>query len=375
MYMNGQTLRQAFRTLYTEKFSVQRVDYTAKLVGVMGSLLGVTVVGRVFDQVLYRDYRDEPIEQPLYIVACARSGTSLLHELLALDEDRFTHFKLYQTLFPAVSCYKAVQALARADAEHGEHLKDLIDRADETFFEKFQDVHPMGLGDAEEDEQLFMYTLLTPTVYLFFPWVRALPHLKRVDDMPPEVRARLVEWYRDCIKRHVYATGGHRTMLIKNVHLASRFQVTLEAFPDARFVHLVRHPYEAVASAASTFHMAWSPHSPELVKGSPEARDFAETYIELYRYLHEQCATLPDNQVITIPYPELVRDPTTAVERVYERFGYEMTDRYRAVLERTVSERKKHKSKHKYTLEQFGLTKDQVYSELKDVFETYGFER
>lgn len=375
MYMNPQTLRQAFRTLYTEPFSLRRVEYTAGLVGVMSSLIGSTALGRALDEVLYPEYRDTSIDAPLYVVACARSGTSLLHELLALDEARFTHFKLYQTLLPSVTAYKAVKTLANVDADHGDHLRGLIETLDHKLFNKFQDVHPMGLADAEEDEQLFVYTLLTPTVYLFFPWVRALPHLVRVDAMPKEVRDRLVEWYRGCIKRHVFATGGRRTMLIKNVHLASRFQVTLEAFPDARFVHLVRHPYEAVASAASTFHMAWGPHSPELGKDSPEARDFAETYIELYRYLHEQCSKLPDNQVITIPYLDLVRDPAGTVKRIYDRFGYEMSDAYRDTLLSAVRERKKHRSKHKYTLEQFGLTKDQVYSELKECFEAYGFER
>jgi hypothetical protein len=46
-----------------------------------------------------------------------------------------------------------------------------------------------------------------------------------------------------------------------------------------------------------------------------------------------------------------------------------------ATLRSEVEQQRKYKSEHTYSLEQFGLTREYVYSELSELFEYYGFPR
>jgi hypothetical protein len=52
-----------------------------------------------------------------------------------------------------------------------------------------------------------------------------------------------------------------------------------------------------------------------------------------------------------------------------------MSDEVRAKILAHCAAQRSYKSEHQYSLSQFGLTKDYVYAELKDLFDHYGFER
>jgi hypothetical protein len=77
---------------------------------------------------------------------------------------------------------------------------------------------------------------------------------------------------------------------------------------------------------------------------------------------------------LEIRYENLVANPQGTVESIYRGLGLEIGDEYRAVLAEETEKARQYKSKHTYTLEEYGLTKQMVYEELQEVFEEYGFE-
>jgi hypothetical protein len=83
----------------------------------LGLLLirGLGRLARFIDDLLWPEIGRQPIEQPVFLFANARSGTTLLHRLMSLDEDRFVYFKLYQSILWSVSVQRAVDTLDRAD--------------------------------------------------------------------------------------------------------------------------------------------------------------------------------------------------------------------------------------------------------------------
>ena len=53
-----------------------------------------------------------------------------------------------------------------------------------------------------------------------------------------------------------------------------RIKTLQRTFPDARFIHLVRHPAESIPSHVSVFYPTWIKHSPEIVRQfGPEELD------------------------------------------------------------------------------------------------------
>lgn len=62
------------------------------------------------------------------------------------------------------------------------------------------------------------------------------------------------------------------------------------------------------------------------------------------------------------------------IEDLYGRLGLEMDEAFRQVLDQEAAEARQYTSRHHYSLEEYGLSREQLYRELREVFEEYGFE-
>jgi hypothetical protein len=157
-----------------------------------------------------------------------------------------------------------------------------------------------------------------------------------------------------------------------------RFEIVTSAIPDARFVHVLRHPYEALPSTLSLFTVPWRWHSPNIQPDGPEVRALAQLTIDYYRFLHQK--TLESERentrrFVCVQYRDLLADPAKHVFHIYDQFQLPLSDEVREQILVRCAEQKNYKSDHQYSLEQFGLSKDYVYNELKELFDHYGFER
>jgi hypothetical protein len=182
-----------------------------------------------------------------------------------------------------------------------------------------------------------------------------------------------MDFYEDTLRRHLYASGGERAFLNKNALFAPRLRTMFERFPDARFVYLVRHPFDAIPSFLSMFHSKWSAHSPEIGTDSPEARALARLAVDYYRYALDCRKFIPEEQFITLRYDELVANPRATIEALYPRLGLDMDSSFRARLHAELAAHHGFSSSHSYSLEQFGLSEEEVFLELKDIFAEFGF--
>jgi hypothetical protein len=377
MYVDGTTLDRALRTAARFREANPRfAAWVALWIQVHFAMRSVLRGGQRLDDVLYPEWKDQPVREPVFIFASARSGTTLMHRLLSEDEERFTTFKLYQTVVPAVSLYRGVQGLGRLDESLlGATFRKALERVEAKIFPDFRAIHPMGLTQAEEDEALWVYALLSPALFMLFPFVDELDRIRSLDHLSAEERERLMTWYRSCLQRHLYADGGGRTLLTKNVFAAARLDAILAEFPDARIVNLVRHPYEAIPSALSMLTIGWSALFPGLDKTSPRFAAFADLVIDFYRRYAELADRMPAERIVTVRYPDLVADSRKIVDSVYDHFGWDQSPAVDARLSAACIRTRGFKSGHRYALEDFGLTKDGVYERLSDLFERFDFER
>jgi len=223
-------------------------------------------------------------------------------------------------------------------------------------FTAWDGIHEVGLRADEEDENLFVYSLVSPAIYLLFPAIAAHPELIDISGLGQGPIRKLARDYRETVRRLVYLTGGARVPLIKNVLLPSRLPVARHAFPDARYVHIIRDPREAIPSAVSMFYAMWQTHSPEIAEDSPETRALAEMFLEHYRLLCDEGGRQPPERWVSVRFEALVEDPVGTVEYIYASLGLSLTPRFRARLEQAVADARRFKSRHAYDLTRFGLT-------------------
>ena len=373
MYINGKLFTRALHlSLFKTRFSLRRWIYVVFFTALYGMMWIIVAAGRALDHVFFSGYKRQPIRQPVFIVAPPRSGTTLLQKLMSLDEERFVYNALYQTIFPAVFFQRCFDAVVWLDRKAGRPLGRIVAWAEKKWFGGWDDLHQMRFNQPEEDDGFFVYTFVTEAIFLLFLHVDELWEAGFPDALPPEKRRKLMAFYRSCLQRRLYASGPAKTILTKATQSSGAVESLLEAFPDGKFITLIRDPHKSVASHVSVFWPVWQAHSPGLQKDGPESKAYARLAVRWFQHLFEFRRKVNPDQYYCLDYRELTRDPQAALEKLYRHFGWSMSTKMREKL--AVAARKQHdfKSRHEYTLEEFGLSREWIQEELGDVIKYYG---
>lgn len=376
MYFDVQTLARIVKTAHDPRhFSLRRAALWDTLVGVFSAVHVVNYLGERRDRAVHGDVSGVDVGAPIYIVAAPRSGTTFLHRLMALDP-QFCTFPMYQSIFPTISARDVAESVTRRGGPLELAFKKVSSLIDKSF-DGWDGMHKTGLGADEEDEAVWALSLATPAILILLPFPDAFRHLRFVDSLPEAHRDKLVRIYREVIQKRLYGEGG-KTLLMKNVFLPGRFDIVTRAAPNARFVHIVRHPYEAIPSALSLFTLPWTVLAPEVYGPTETTRDFADLMIAYYRFFHDRALEAEargDRRFVTLKYTDVVTDPVGSLQAVYDHFGLPLTDEVRATFERETAEQAEYRSSHAYSLEQFGIDEAYIASKLGDVMDHYGFVR
>ncbi len=376
MFFNGRLFLRALRLHFLGRRPAgRRWAYGILFVGLFLVFRFVVLAGWWVDRVLYPGFRRQAVRSPVFIIAPPRSGTTLTQRLLSLDQERFVHWTLQQTIFPSITLQRLIAGLGRIDGHLGRPLSRLVTIVERWGLGRWDGLHTLRLDQPEEDDALFLYAFASEAAYLLFPYTKALWEMGFLDAMPKESRQRLTAYYRACIQRQLYVNGTGRTLLSKATQSCGFVESLLAEFPDARFITIVRHPYRSIASHVSLFMPAWRRHSPEIAKDGPEAREYAELAVEWYRHLHAFRDKVPPAQFHCIDYRDLVRDPGVAVRDLYRHFGWEISDGFSARLEEESQRHRSFSSRHDYSLEEFGLSQEWVQERLGPILDFHGLER
>jgi hypothetical protein len=206
---------------------------------------------------------------------------------------------------------------------------------------------------------------------MLFPFVDELWEVGFPDALPDPDRGRLMAYYRSCLQRHAHAHGKGRIMLVKSTGSAGAVEALVEAFPDAKFITITRHPAESVASHVSLFVPAWQAHSPEIPKDGAIVKAYAKLAVAWYRHLFKFGKRIAPERYFRIDYRDLVQDPRGVVEALYRHFGWSIGASFRARLDAVAQRQRTYQSRHAYALEDFGLSNDWIERELGDVIAAY----
>jgi hypothetical protein len=113
--------------------------------------------------------------------------------------------------------------------------------------------------------------------------------------------------------------------------------------------------------------------------GDPEKDYTSREYIldmarHWYSYPLERLKQAPRDSYVVVNFNDLVRDARRTVREIYERFGLEVSPEFDEILKQATEWARNHESEHEYSLEEMGLTCEQIVSLYGDVFERFGFD-
>jgi hypothetical protein len=183
-----------------------------------------TWLGNIETQALADHIASVRIEQPIYISGLARSGSTILLELLALHDTTGTH--AYKDFPPVLTPYFWNWFLDRAQQRH----TVAVERA-----------HGDGIAVTPESPEALEEVLWMA----FFPHVHDPEH-NHVLDAATDAPA-FASFYCNHLRKLLWLRGGTRYLAKGNYNI-TRLEYLLQLFPDARFVIPVREPVSHIAS-------------------------------------------------------------------------------------------------------------------------------
>lgn len=377
MYFDFHTYFKVLWLVLTDKPSPRRLLTHSAILVLLSNWALFNAIFLQLDRLFFPGCGNVEIRSPIFVIGNGRSGTTFFHRLLCGDDERFVSFRTWEILFPSLVQKKALRALfgawARFFPRSLQRVKDWEGRQ----LVGLRAQRPTGIDDPDEDDFLLMIPFASPTIVALFPYVEELEELTRFDERPARARQGSMELYRQCVSRQlVFRDGGEagsRSFLSKNPTFVARIRSLVEEFPDARFVYLIRNPYETIPSLLKLLNSVWEGLGLESDHIERSIRQLAQGCMRDYNYALEELSKLPDEQYAVVSYTDLVADPKATVEKVYDRLNFPISPDFDQKLSAERTRQKRYHSSNVYSLEEFGVSEEEVAENLSEVIARFGF--
>jgi hypothetical protein len=328
-------------------------------------------LGLLLDRLLFPRAARTSVDAPIFIVGNFRSGSTLLHRLLAADP-QFTAMKTWEIYFaPSVSQRKFWHGFWIVDSWFGSPVRRRIQAtADRTFGEVR--MHRVDLAEPEEDEALLLYLWESLFNWFFMPrHAEASPYWQFDRKVPRWRRDLIMRFYHGCLRRHIYTHPG-ATYISKNPSFSAKLESLLTEFPDARIIYLVRHPEDTIVSTAGWFSFAWH-YFADPASDYP----FVDTIVQMVHDWYTQplalLDALPPERYRIVRYEDLVESPRATVTGLLAHFGYGVSAPTHVQLADLEAMPDPPRS-HDVRLASIGLDPARVADSFSDVMERFGYE-
>lgn len=322
---------------------------------IRGRITGVLVNKLIAEATIkqHPEILDIPVPKPIVIAGLARTGTTMLHRLIAQD--------------PGVRSLASWEAISPAPPKNKRGTDPRFAQA--AFAARglkymspgFFAIHPAEPNAPEEDVILLEQSFLTTTpeammrVPTYSGWLET-------QDQLPAYRAlkrmmQYLHWQRP-------GFGKPTRWVLKTPHHQEYFDALLEVFPDATIVHTHRDPLK---TSPSLFSMLT--HLQGIFSDDVDPHRVASHWLDkIARMAKRAMATrdrVDDHGFVDVSYYDLIQDPIPEVERIYEVADLPLSPAVRAAMEASRRVNRQHKyGRHKYAIDDFGMTRDDVESRI-----------
>src|SRR5262249_18354272 len=303
---------------------------------------------------LERDRRRYPhigaqaIEAPVVITGLPRSGSTLLHTLLAQDPGNRVP-QTWEMLTPSPPPERATYDGDPRIAITERHLRWF-----QRLVPEFKTIHPVGARLPDECVVILSHSFLSSqfcSMYVvpsYQRWVRS-------QDLLPAYAL-----HRRFLQQLQWRCRGQRWVLKAPAHLPALRELCT-VYPDVGVIMTHREPLEVLPSEASlhtVLRQTFSDAVDPTVVGREITELIAEDIDAGLQARDDGCA--PPEQFVDVRYRELVADPIGVVRTIYARFDIPLTTTAETRMRRWLADTPKDKhGVHAYSLAQFGLTPEE----------------
>ncbi len=242
-------------------------------------------------------------EAPFFVIGHWRAGTTLLHELLALDE-RHTAPTTYQCFVP----------------NHFLISEDFAQRWLNFLLPSRRPMDNMPVGwDRPQEDEFALCNMGLPSPYLTIAFPNHPPQdleYLTLEGLPPEDLERWKAGLLRFLRQITLATG--RRIVLKSPPHTCRIRVLLEIFPEARFVHIVRNPFALFLSTVNLWKTLYRTHGLQKPRFDGLEERVFSTFERMYQRFDADRCRIPAGHLCEIRYEDLVRDSIGTLRTIYD---------------------------------------------------------
>jgi hypothetical protein len=309
----------------------------------------------VDDRARFPEIAAQQIVRPVFIIGMPRTGTTILHDILARDPANrapMTWEVMFPSPPPQTATFKSDPRIEQCEATFpGQDLQ----------LPGFDAIHPMGAQLTQECVVLMGETMCTP---LFHNQFRVPTYEDWIDEE--------ADW------SHVYNFHRRQLQHLQSHHSADRWVLKtgahlwglehlLETYPDARIVFTHRDPVKSMTSYASLTTIVRRVGSDDV-----DPVEVADDWITRLRRVLlrgieiRQARDYPDAIFYDVYFPDFIADQFREVEKIYEALGLPMTGAGADLMNAFIDDNPPGKHGiHRYEPKEFGVDPDVVRSQFR----------
>jgi hypothetical protein len=293
----------------------------------------------------------ERIERPVIIVGLPRTGTTMLHRVLARDP-RFYTMAWWEARFPSpLSEDDVVDPRRRIDMAKAE-VQAMVAAVPEVLA-----MHPLDAELPDEEVLLMEHAFMSAidsygnvAGYMDWLWQQdqtsAYTYLRR--------QLQFLQWQ----KRQRGITAER--WLLKAPHHTHLMPTLFKVFPDVKVIQTHRDPLQTIPSMGSFAYTLWRIFS-DKADAAQAGRQWSDKFARGMRNAMAFRETVPSDRFMDVWYLDAVAHSMDVVEKVYPFIGMSLDDATRGRMKQWMAASgRENRPTHEYSIERMGLSEEQL---------------
>lgn len=352
----GSSFRNWYRLHRANKFDVD-LRFLPKILFITMNILSSAPL-RMYERMKFnKKIKNIQVKQPLFILGYYRSGTTFLHYLLSKDP-RFGYCATYEVMLPHIflssgSFSKKIMGAALPENRPMDNLK-------------------MG-ADLPKEEEFALASIGIESVAAgyFFP-KRLQEYFNNYVLFNNEQTATNWKQNLDYFLKKVSYKYGDKPLVIKSPANTGRIKQILELYPDAKFIHIHRNPYQVYLSNERLYEKILPMLAFHKVDNKTVEEFIFNSYFATYNNFFEQKQLIKPENLFEFSYDDFTANPVENLRAAYSHLGYADFEETEVLINKELLNYKN------YETNKFNLSseiKEEIYKRWEDVFRKLNYAK
>jgi hypothetical protein len=352
----GISLHNWITILYKAKFNIS-IGFIPKAFFLTGMIF-LNTPFHLYEYLRYaKRINKVKLKSPLFVLGHPRSGTTYLNNVLSKDSS-YSYSTTYDVLVPHILL------------TFGKVLKSMLRNSLPKT--RPQDNVKMTIDTPKEEE--FAMANMSQTSYIhsfFFPKSALKIFNESVLFSEGNLRNHWKKKYDYFLKKMVFKYKNNR-LLLKSPANTARLKEIIELYPEAKFIHIYRNPYDVYLSTERLYERILPITSFQKANNHNMEKYIIEAYSKMYQKYFLERKNIPSNQLFEVSYESFVKEPVATIQKAYKHLGLNGFKEAEEIFSREINNVVSYK-KNKYNSIPESI-KEKINADWKFAFEEFGYE-